>query len=159
MEGTSGTSPSVPPLPVVEKHVTIGLNSTTRRLESSLQPTASPTKSLVAIFLTPSSLNYLPYSHLPTLTALASVAHPDRPAIRLIQLPNTAEGKICSALGQPRAGVIGVLADAPSTGALLECVMAVEPVDVPWTKEVKAGTWLGTKISTSREKDGEIAKV
>jgi ribonuclease P/MRP protein subunit POP3 len=104
-------------------------------------------KQLAAIFISETATNHLPYSHLPTLTALASARHSGLPKIRLVQLGTAAEAAISEALGLPRAGVVGVLADAPGAGPLLEYVREiVGAVDVPWTREVAAGEWLGTKI-------------
>lgn len=153
-----------PPPPLVQTHITVGLNSTSRHLESLLpfkcpkgpNATASsgpgPNSSLVAIFLTNANSNYLPYSPLPTLTALASAARPSSPAIRLIQLRSNAEAKICEALGLPRAGIVGVFEDAPGARPLVERVREIEAVDVPWTREVSAGQWLGTNISVEGRK-------
>jgi ribonuclease P/MRP protein subunit POP3 len=181
--------PQSPSLPAVQNHVTVGLNSTTRYLESVLhtvatrEPLASeapdndnPDKDfflshpdvlsqrnaelnednphhLAAIFMTEATANYLPYTHLPTLAALASARHPATPAIRIVQLKASAEAKICEALGLPRAGIVGVLEDAPGAGPLVEYVRDfVNAVEVPWTREVADGKWLGTKILLAEER-------
>jgi ribonuclease P/MRP protein subunit POP3 len=174
IQEASSTLELPPPPPAIQKHVTIGLNSTIRHLQSLLQPqdlqthlveqTASqddpklnketePPERLAATFLTETATTHLPYSHLPTLTALASTRHPSLPKIRLVQLKTAAEATICEAIGLPRAGVVGVLAGAPGAGPLLEYVReTVDAVDVPWTREVAAGEWLGTKILLGDER-------
>jgi ribonuclease P/MRP protein subunit POP3 len=189
LDASSTLVSPAPPPPAIHQHVTIGLNSTTRHLESFLHqqishktstkevqaaensvpederpettvrsqeedkvgPEETP-KHLAAIFMTEAAINHLPYSHLPTLTALASASHPSSPKIRLVQLRSVAEAAICKALGLPRAGVIGILTDAPGAGPLLEYVReVVDAVDVPWTREVAAGRWMGTKILLGQE--------
>lgn len=134
------------------------LDQTPTPSNSMPQDPASYTSSLAMIFLTAASMNHLPYSHLPTLTSLASATRPHALQIRLVQLGVVAEIKLCEALGIPRVGVIGVLEGAPGAIPLIEYVRGtVEAVDVPWTREVGAGKWLGTKIldgEEAREKPG-----
>ncbi|KAF2431770.1 hypothetical protein EJ08DRAFT_557761, partial [Tothia fuscella] len=159
LEDDDKISPS--PTPELRNFITVGFNSTSRHLESMISPNVtteekSPqapkskqtTKLLAAIFLTAASTNYLPYSHLPTLASLASSTHPESPAIRLVQLGNTSESKLSEALGIPRIGIIGVFEDAPNAAPLMGYVREhVEAVNVPWTKDVGKGNWLGTRIS------------
>jgi len=173
LEGDEG-APSRPPPPVIAEHILVGINSTTRHLEALVpshdsRPSQEPTsleltsaKPLVAIFLTHAP-TFLPYSHLPTLIALASAAQPSRIATRLVPLTPFSETNLSEALGIARAGAVGVFKDAPGSGPLMDYVREhVEPVDVPWVREVSAGEWLGTKILVGEEsreqKTGSIEK-
>jgi ribonuclease P/MRP protein subunit POP3 len=97
--------------------------------------------------MTETTANYLPYTHLPTLAALVSARHPTKPAIRIVQLRASVEAKVCEALGLPRAAIVGVFEDAPGAGPLIEYVReTLDAVEVPWTREIGDGKWLGTKI-------------
>lgn len=137
-----------PPAPVIGSHVTIGLNSTSRRLEAFIKPYQDLTNTtpLAAVFLTQSPLA-IQYTHLPVLTTLAASSHGEISAPRLISLDNSAERRISRAVGIPRVGVIGVLQDAPGAGPLIDYVREhVRAVEVPWVKEIAEGKFLGTKI-------------
>jgi ribonuclease P/MRP protein subunit POP3 len=166
------TTPSIPP---IQLHITIGLNSTSEYLdkmisshslnETVLPPESTPSeptaqlKPLATIFLTTVAMIHLPYSHIPTLTSLASGMHPNAPPIRLVHVGASSETKLSETLGIPRVGMIGVLEGAPGAKPLIEYVRdTVEAIDVPWTREVGAGRWLGTKIiegKENRELDGK----
>lgn len=152
-------SDTPPPPPQISKHIIVGLNSTSRRLESLVKPVFSPSASedaqisspdqsaLAVIFLT-QPVSALQYSHLPTLVAFAAASRPEAVAPRFVPLEAAAEQKLRVALGIPRVGVLGVLSDAPGAGPLIEYVRQnVGPVDIPWVKETTQGKWLGTKIS------------
>ncbi|TLD20926.1 putative RNA-processing protein [Venturia nashicola] len=108
---------------------------------------------LSTIFLTAQSPStHLPYTPLPLLTALSSKNHPALAPTRLIPLSTGSEAKLCSALGIPRVGIIGVFEDAPGAKGLVDYVREnVEVVDVPWVKEAGKGEWLGTKIMFGEE--------
>lgn len=166
---------SPPDPPEISKHITIGLNSTSRRLEDMCknsmlrsendtvseekQESGSPSFPIALIFLT-APQESLPYAHLPTLCALASekMQHDDHP-ILLVPLHRSSDGKTASApsaeaqlgtvLGIPRVGVVGIATSASQHGAqsLLEyCRENVKPTVVPWLTESKSATWMGTKI-------------
>ena len=137
-----------PPAPIIGSHVTIGLNSTSRRLEAFIKPNQdlTDTAPLAAVFLTQSPPPFQ-YTHLPVLTALAASSHREISAPRLIPLDSSAEQKLSRALGIPRVGVIGVLQDAPGAGPLIDYVREhVGAVEVPWVKETIEGRFLGTNI-------------
>jgi ribonuclease P/MRP protein subunit POP3 len=163
---------TVPAGPEIQHHITIGLNSTSRLLESLIDPLApknttnpsntvtiesrSQPRRLAAIFLTATTQDYLPYSYLPTLTALASSTQPNKPPIRLIKLSAASENKLCESLGIPRLGVVGVLEEAPGATPLIEYVREnVDAVDVAWAREVGAGRWLGSNILDGKEENGK----
>jgi ribonuclease P/MRP protein subunit POP3 len=150
-----------PPSPLIENYITIGHNSTTRSLERSLKATqdakgqdcekeAQASKDeqmrLAVIFLTHST-DYLPYRHLPTLTAMITSSNTSAPPILLVPLPEASEAKLAVALGIPRVGLVSICDNAPGATALLEYVREnVPPVDVPWIREAAEGIWLGTKV-------------
>ncbi|KIW02064.1 uncharacterized protein PV09_06561 [Verruconis gallopava] len=128
-----------PPRPPIEKYVTIGHSSTTRHLEERLRRLESNGSrfdgcqhNLAAVFLA-QPVDYLPYRHLPAMTATIA-EHDDATApILLIPLPAGAESKLSGALGIRRVGLVGVFSDAPSGTALLEYVREnVQPVKVSW---------------------------
>jgi ribonuclease P/MRP protein subunit POP3 len=165
-----GSMDVTPDPPEILRHITVGLNSTSRHLEemtkySSRAKTktqlkdkpAHPTPSPLAVVFLTAPPTSLPYSHLPTLCALASENHPSGTTPLLIPLHATStttsfetpEAQLASALGIPRVGVVAVLDTAINHGAkgLLEhCKENLEPVDVPWLREARAGKWMGTKI-------------
>lgn len=168
---TDSTDSTEPPRPQVEKHITIGLNSTTRSLEDSLQrspanaepqPTvdlnpsqamqkdsAIPEKNLAAIVLTQDP-DALPYRHLPTLSALVDRPRPSSPTLLVPLSAGSAEAKISAALGVPRVGVLGICDGAPGAEALLQYVRDNVPATVvPWIREAAAGKWLGTNVVSS----------
>jgi ribonuclease P/MRP protein subunit POP3 len=52
-------------------------------------------------------------------------------------------------MGLPRAGVIGVLEDAPGASPLIEYVREnVDPVEVPWLEKALSGQWMGMNVET-----------
>jgi ribonuclease P/MRP protein subunit POP3 len=117
-----------------------------------------PKKRLSTIFLTHST-DYLPYQHLPTLTAQIARSDPSATPILLVPLPDIWEAKLSAALGVPRVGVVGIYDDAPGSAALLGYVHdKVPPVDVPWIKEAGEGQWLGSNV-LSGGKTGEREKI
>jgi ribonuclease P/MRP protein subunit POP3 len=148
-----------PPPPQISKHITVGLNSTSRRLESLVEPVFSASTSenakkpsqahspLAVIFLT-QPVSSLQYSHLPTLVAFTAASRAGGFAPRFVALDAAAEQKLKTALGIPRVSVLGVLSDAPGAAPLFGYVRHnVSPLDIPWVKEATQGKWLGTKIS------------
>jgi ribonuclease P/MRP protein subunit POP3 len=85
-------------------------------------------------------------AQLPVLAALAD------PKVQLIPLHQpAAEKAVCSALGLPRVGVLGLRADAPGAEPLFSCLTDVPLVRVPFLKEAVAGVWLGTKIAVANQ--------
>lgn len=126
-----------PPPPELNLFLTIGLNSTTRHLESmaAMLPTEGtlPKPRLLAVFVCrsdsqPSQL----HSHLPVLCNIASRSSPEH-TVRLVQLPRGAEARLTSSLAVPRVGFLGLMEGAPGSTLLQsfleEKVLAVR---VPW---------------------------
>ncbi|KZF21581.1 hypothetical protein L228DRAFT_239547 [Xylona heveae TC161] len=164
--------PPVPP-PELCSHVTIGLNSTTRHLESLTQsaipstvelsnqtaqhvtsissndpnqPSSSLTP-LAAVFVVRSSQPSTLHAQLPLLCATASLASPSKSPTLLVTLPRGAEQRLSTALGHPRVGFIGIMEDAPHAAPLLDYVRShVSPVRVPWLEETGKGNYLPVQV-------------
>ena len=139
--------------PPISSHVTVGFNSTFRRLQESSRHTAPSTlntsltddrpsmPSLAAIFvLGPYNPSF--HAHLPVLCTTSLVV--------LVHLaPLTAASRVCESLKQPRAGLVGVFENAPHARPLLDFVKQHVPlVEVPWLEEAKAGAYLPLNIRT-----------
>lgn len=89
-----------------------------------------------AIFVVSPSTPPVINSMLPQLVYTASLAHPQLPKARLIQLPKECEGRICQALSLPRVSCIGVLASAPQTKSFVDFVRRCVPeVHIAWLEE------------------------
>jgi ribonuclease P/MRP protein subunit POP3 len=150
--------------PEILRYLTVGLNSTSRHLETEAalsKPGALVTvdkveeaeqtsrKRLAVVFL-PKSRDNLVYSHLPLLCHTSSAAQKDKAQrTRLVLLDPSYERTIATAMGLPRVGVIGVFNDAPDTSSLLEYVREnVDPVEVPWLEKALSGQWTGMNVET-----------
>lgn len=146
--------------PPAAASVLIGWNSTTRYLEalaSSANEASNPGPGhdgnpkrhthIAAVFL-PKPKNDLLYAHLPVLALTGSTTYADKPVTRLVPMPAGAEEKLASVLHIPRAGVVGVMQNAPGADALLAYVEEhVEVVKVPWLEEARLGRYLATKVN------------
>ena len=166
----SRASPPAPP--EVQKHLTIGFNTTTKYLESLAQrsspssqvpssdnapglkaPTTSPSENsssrpLDIVFAPRSDQFSILYSHLPLLTKTASLASSSSSSVRLVMLPKGAEERLGAALSIPRVGLIGLIDGAPESQGLIEFVRKCVPqVEVPWIQEAMAGAYLPVKIN------------
>ncbi|KAG9678743.1 hypothetical protein KCU99_g925, partial [Aureobasidium melanogenum] len=163
-ETLSPASEQRPLEPEILKYLTVGLNTTSRHLESeaaSSKPGALPTaikeakveqaitKRLAVVFL-PKPMDNLVYAHLPLLCYTASCAQKNKAqCTRLVLLDASCERTIATAMGLPRAGVVGVFDDAPGAAPLLEYVRDnVDPVEVPWLDKALSGQWMGINVET-----------
>jgi ribonuclease P/MRP protein subunit POP3 len=159
-----GLQISSPPPPEISGSIVVGLNNITRSLESlskSSKPPNAPyppdgeRESLVddarhfsAVFVLRSSQPPILHSHLPQLIATASLAHPNLPATRLVQLSNGCDARLCEALGLPRVSFIGILEGAPHSKSLVDLVQKCVPeIQIPWIQEVTASKYLPVKIN------------
>lgn len=143
--------------PPLQKSLTIGLNATTRHLESQVhnikaneneanEKSTQDLPPMQVVFLL-KGRNDVIYTHLPLLVQAASLANPVSSPCLLVPLASVYEKDLASALGIPRAGVVGLVEGAPGFGALLELVRSkVAPADVPWLREAVEAKYLGTKI-------------
>lgn len=164
-EGRS--EPHPPPAPDLTRHITVGVNSTTRHLEHLAQA-AAPNQQPQAAAAdeadaphAPESLRHLPLiftlqppssittSHLPLLTQTASRSLPASESARLVPLKPASEAKLAAALGLPRVGVIGIMDDAPGARPLLEYARQKVPaMDVPWLREACEARYLDVNVLT-----------
>jgi ribonuclease P/MRP protein subunit POP3 len=102
-----------------------------------------------AVFVSRHSQPSILHAHLPQLVATASLAHPESPAIRLVQLTRGSEERLCEALGLPRVSFIGLIEGAPHSGSLVDLIRdCVSPVEVPWLVEAKEAKYLPAKINS-----------
>jgi ribonuclease P/MRP protein subunit POP3 len=150
--------------PEILKYLTVGLNTTSRHLETEAalsKPGAlvsvdkekeaekTSRKHLAVVFL-PKPRDNLVYSHLPLLCYTSSATQKDKvQRTRLVLLDPSCERTIATAMGTPRAGVIGVFDDAPGALSLLEYVRDnVDPIEVPWLEKALSGQWMGMNVET-----------
>ncbi|KAG9660340.1 hypothetical protein KCU98_g3480, partial [Aureobasidium melanogenum] len=163
-ERPSSAAEQRPLEPEILKHLTVGLNTTSRHLENEAalsKPGALLTadketkaeqviaKHLAVVFLLKPKDN-LVYAHLPLLCYTASCAQKNKAqCTRLVLLDPSCERTFATAMGLPRAGVIGVFDNAPGAAPLLEYVRDnVDPVEVPWLDKALSGHWMGINVET-----------
>jgi len=161
---TSPTVESKPVEPEILKYLTVGLNTTSRHLETEaalskpgalapvdkeIKAEETPRKRLAVIFL-PKPKDNLVYAHLPLLCYTSSATQKDKTQqTRLVLLDPSSERTIATAMSLPRAGVIGVFDDTPGAGPLLEYVKEnVDPVEIPWLEKALSGHWMGMNVET-----------
>ena len=166
---------AIPPVPEISSHVIVGLSSITRYLENTCrgqisishesEPAEMPAafeidnkgvikgdvmeaRNLAAVFVCRSSQPSALHAHLPQLMATASVASPLLP-MRLVQLPQGCEARLCSSLGLPRASFVGLLEGAPHSQPVIDFVRERVPIiEVSWLREVQSARYMPVKINT-----------
>lgn len=150
--------------PEILRYLTVGLNTTSRHLESEAalsKPGAlvcvdkekeaeKTSRERLAVVFLPKLRNNLVYSHLPLLCYTSSATQKDKvQRTRLVLLDSSCERIIATAMGLPRAGVIGLFDDAPGALSLLEYVREnVDPIEVPWLEKALSGQWMGMNVET-----------
>lgn len=155
---------SRPVEPKILEYLTVGLNTTSRHLETeaaSSKPGAltaedkeskaeQATGNRLAVVFLPKPRDNLVYSHLPLLCYTSSAIHKDKAQqTRLVLLDPSCERTLAAAMGLPRAGVIGVFDDAPGAGSLLQYVREnIDPVKIPWLEKALSGQWMGMNVET-----------
>jgi hypothetical protein len=146
-------------MPDVYDHLTIGFNSTVRRLESLArnrkpqilventdreQP--EPGVNLSMVFVCRKTLPEIMTSTLPLLIA-TSASNPTRAS--LVEISAEAEEKIAQALYQPRIGVLGIDVEAVGAETLLQFVQnTITTVDVPWLDQTPPPVYHPVKVKT-----------
>ena len=101
-----------------------------------------------AIFVTQASQPPILGVHLPQLVTTASLANPELPATRLVQLPKGCEARLSEALALPRVSFIGILDGAPHSKSLVDLARECVPViEIPWLEEAKKSVYLPLKIN------------
>lgn len=148
------------PLPETYNHLTVGFNSTVRRLESlasgrkpAILSAATPTRptapevNLSVVFVCRQNLPDIMTSSLPLLVASSA---PKSKRSRLVELSSQAEAKIAQALQQPRVGVLGVEEGAPGAETVLRFVAeSLDTVDVPWIDQPEHPVYFPVKVKTT----------
>lgn len=151
-------------MPDVLNYMTVGINSTTRLLETKVSLSKSGGRAAVhdessterkqageelAVVFLSKPKDDLMYAHLPVLCYTGSKAQKSQEPIRLVILDSACERTISASLGLPRAGVIGIMENAPGATALIDYVRDnVTPVEIPWLEPALAGKWTGFKLET-----------
>jgi len=163
----TATNPSPPPVPEISKYLDVGLPAVTRHLHDMAQrqhvqhasENCIPDKhdSYAAVFIAhPRQLSPLD-CHIPQMVGVAANAQPkEEPAMRLVGFSVSCAERLSACLGIPRASCIGLKADAPGAGALLEAVRkGVPAVDSAWLHDAnRAAVFNPTKINSVETKVG-----
>ena len=142
------------PAPEISAHVLVGINETSRHLESLISPAAAaaaaaaPSSRILAIFTLHSPTSPL-ISHLPALCTLAT-PHP-----ALVSLPASAAPRLAAALALPRVGVFALLATAKLPDTLASLIANIPKVMVPWLEN--RGVPVPSKVKTVMSR-GDPAK-
>ncbi|KIW45680.1 uncharacterized protein PV06_04051 [Exophiala oligosperma] len=147
-------------MPDVFGHLTIGFNSTIRRLEalashrqppsplpkSDVKRSRDPPAALSAVFVCRENLPDMLTS---SLSLQVTTSAPRSTRARLIPVSPQSGAKIARALHQPRVGLLGVEKDAPGSKALLNWVSDnVELVEIPWLEKVSSSTYFPVSVKT-----------
>ncbi|EPQ62255.1 BgtA-20184 [Blumeria graminis f. sp. tritici] len=170
MAKSAGSDNYHPPAPEITSSVIVGLNNVVRRLESlsniyrtrASKPhepqlgneAKNPYKAVhsieqhfSAIFVVSDSLPQIIHEHLPELVIAASLATPQIPGTRLIQLPTSCSTQLCLSLGLPSVSTVGILEGAPHSKSLIEFVRQCVPMVIsPWFREVKCNSYLPVQV-------------
>lgn len=147
-------------MPELYSHLTIGFNSTVRKLESlahsrkpailsmtAAAPHENPQVNLSVVFVCRQNLPGIMTSTLPFLLA-TSAPKPNR--AKLVELTSQAEAKIAQTIQQPRVGVLGCEEGAPGAESLLQFITEnFQTVDVPWLDQPQTPLYFPIKVQTS----------
>lgn len=163
-----------PPPPEISSFIITGLRSITRKLEveskaskpksnenepadskdakkedsSTTNPQEEKLPHFIAIFAFRDTHEKVLHAHLPQLVATSTLAHPNLPATRLIQLPKECWSRICEVLKLPRVSFLGLLDGAPHAKSLVDLILQNVPeIEAPWLEEVKNAAYLPVKIN------------
>jgi ribonuclease P/MRP protein subunit POP3 len=143
--------------PAVSPHLTIGFNSTMRRLEEHIDKVtiAVGSESLAVMFICRSAVPEPILHSIPMLVAAASGATPMKEPIRLVDISSENEAAIALALGVPRISVLGMGENTTEAAALIQLVRdCIEPVDAPWLKTMARPSYLALKVNVSQTQQG-----
>lgn len=164
-DGVGNAQSNQAQMPAVFDYVTIGFNSTVRSLEA-ISKSSKPAVlrdadtdmqeldfmdfNLTAVFICRSILPDPVTASIPLLIATASLAQPQYPPIRLVQLSADVERQLAEALHQPRVGFVGFRIGMPNADVLLALVRAtVGPVRVPWLNSSESPRYLPVQIEST----------
>lgn len=147
-------------MPEIYDRLTIGFNSTVRRLESLAQSRKpailsqdttteqQPHRSqdLSVVFVCRQTLPDIMTSTIPLLLATSA---PKTTRARLVELSPQSEARLAQALNQPRLGVLGLEQNAPMFGTLLQFVADnIEAVAVTWLEHTTSTPYLPVNIES-----------
>ncbi|KAI1607859.1 hypothetical protein EDD36DRAFT_110082 [Exophiala viscosa] len=147
-------------MPEIYDHLTIGFNSTVRRLESLAQSRKPailsqetgneepphPGPKLSVVFACRQTLPDIMTSTIPLLLATSS---PKTTRARLVELSKQSEAKLAQALNQPRLGVLGLEQNAQEFETLVQFVTEnIEAAEVPWLEHAASTPYLPVNIET-----------
>lgn len=154
------------PIPEPSSHILVGLNSITRHLEyqsrqacppslgTPVPSSDSPQRHLAVVVTTWPSVPPILTSHLHKLLQTSSLLHSNLPPTRLVVLPRSSEKRLCSALGVPHAGFIGIFDSAPSSTAVADfCLANVPEIDVGEWLKAEQRAFMPLKINTIEAAD------
>jgi hypothetical protein len=149
-------------MPEIFDCLTIGFNSTVRRLEALSQKSIPPNRrtsteedqpmkqepaNLAIVFVCRENLPDIMTTSLPLLITTSS-SKPSR--ARLVNISRQTEARIAEALGQVRVGVLGLQEDDQRTGALTTFVRDnVDRIEVPWLEPAHDANYLPVTIKSS----------
>lgn len=148
-------------MPEVYDHLTVGFNSTVRRLESvarSRKPlvlSAGPVAdrqdiheaNLAVVFVCRETLPDIMASSLPLLMATSA---PVSSRAHLIELSAESEVKVAQALHHPRVGVLGIESETAGAEPLLRYIQdSVPVVDVSWLDQSTSPIYHPVNVHTA----------
>jgi ribonuclease P/MRP protein subunit POP3 len=109
-----------------------------------------------AVFVLRPSQPTVLHAHLPLLIATSTLATPNVPAPRVVQLPSGCGARLCESLGLARVSFIGLREGAPNSTQVVDLIRRVVPeVRIPWVEETKNATYLPVKINMIKTKIGK----
>ncbi|KFY02898.1 hypothetical protein O988_01824 [Pseudogymnoascus sp. VKM F-3808] len=169
--GAAQPAPDTPSVlkPELSAHILVGLNSTTRHLESQSRqacpqsldmqiPSDSP-KHLAVLVTTWPSIPAILTSHLYQLLQTSSLLYPNLPQTRLVTLPRSSEKRLCSALGVARAGFIAIFDSAPCSTTVTEfCLANIPGIEVNGWLKPDQKPFMPLKINTIETADSVLQK-
>jgi ribonuclease P/MRP protein subunit POP3 len=109
----------------------------------------APKEVFSVIFVSQTNQSGILHAQIPQLVATASLAYPDSPATRLIQLYKGSEERLCDALGIPRVSCVGIFESAPFSISLIDLIReCVPPMEIAWLKEAMDAKYLPLKVNS-----------
>lgn len=147
-------------MPDVYDHLTVGFNSTVRRLESlarnrkpqilsvstNIGQQDTPVANLAVVFVCREALPNIMTSSLPLLVATSA---PVSARAKLVQMSAESEAKIAQALHQPRVGVLGIESGTAGAESLVRYIQDnVSVMDVSWLDQPPAPMYLSVEVDT-----------
>lgn len=144
---------------IVQQHLKVGFNSVMRSLEKQMeavQPQAvsssvpsSPPQNLAVIVVCRSVLPSPACDSLPLMVSSASSISTKTDAVRLVEITESGQMAIATAMRLPRVGMLGITNNMPSAQPFLQYIRdAFEPILVPSSTATPLPLYLPTKVKT-----------